>query len=59
MNTDSASAQDAGETVAITPELVREVTEKVYVLLLQDLKLARERMGHAAVGLRDNGGRWC
>ena len=27
----------------ITPELVRQVTEKVYALWLQDLKIARER----------------
>ena len=31
------------EPVEITPELVRQVAEKVYALWLQDLKVARER----------------
>lgn len=34
----------ASMTAGITPELVREVTEKVYALLLADLKRERERM---------------
>lgn len=37
---DHAVAAPAG----VTPELVREVTEKVYALLLADLKRERERM---------------
>ena len=36
-------AESAQQTAPITPELVRQVTEKVYALWLQDLKIARER----------------
>ncbi len=44
-----ARPQDAA---AITPELVREVAEKVYALMVMDLKLGRERRGVAATTTR-------
>jgi len=44
-------------TVGITPELVRQVTEKVYALLLADLKRERERMPLAQWGDRLPGGK--
>lgn len=53
-----APSQNADGTVAITSELVREVTEKVYALLLQDLRLGRERTGNSSLGFRHRGGRW-
>jgi hypothetical protein len=37
------NAAGADEHTALTPELVRQVTDRVYVLLLRDLALARER----------------
>lgn len=53
-------------SVAITPDLVREVTDKVYALLLRDLKIERERGGHGSSGFtrfrnnfRSSGGRRC
>ena len=42
----AAEDSQSGMTVEkdkITPELVRQVAEKVYALWLQDLKVARER----------------
>lgn len=57
MDTSDAAApgnpRKSGKTARqeITPALVRIVGEKVYALLLQDLKLARERMGlHRGTG---------
>ncbi|MEZ4868512.1 MAG: hypothetical protein R3C14_44695 [Caldilineaceae bacterium] len=44
--TQSGRAEEAGQpTQGITPALVREITEKVYALWLQDLRLERERLG--------------
>lgn len=45
-------AEAPKETTEITPELVRQVAEKVYALWLRDLKLARERKRFR----RDNNG---
>ena len=30
----------------LTPELIHEVTQKVYAMLLRDLRIERERHGH-------------
>jgi len=46
-------------SLAITPELVQEVTEKVYALLMQELKLERERVGRLRHHFKAVGGRWC
>lgn len=44
---DGEEAADATEQ--LTPELIREVTEKVYRLMQQELRLARQRKGcHSA-----------
>jgi len=53
----SSPEQRATESAALSPELVREVTEKVYALMLQDLKLAHERLGYSHMDFRYNGGR--
>lgn len=43
---------------AITPELVREVTDKVYRMLLRDLRYERERMHRTpTASYRSHGGR--
>jgi hypothetical protein len=42
---DGAGGERHPESGAMTPELVREVTEKVYALLMMDLRRARERRG--------------
>ena len=39
----AAGENGQGSTAALTPELVREVAEKVYALMLRDLKIDRER----------------
>lgn len=54
----SPNKQDTDGSVAITPELVQEVTEKVYALMLQELKLERERAGHWRHAFKSVGGRW-
>jgi hypothetical protein len=46
----------AGNRIEITPELVREVADKVYALMLKDLKISRERGRSSAAGY-DNKGR--
>jgi|GEM_PF-2356479 len=62
MNSSSASnptnQQAAEHSAAITPELVQEVTEKVYALMLQELKLERERAGRLRQDFKSVGGRW-
>ena len=40
---DAKSGPEPATGDRITPELVREVTKRVYALWLRDLKLARER----------------
>lgn len=42
-STAATAAPEKQPPAALTPELVREVTEKVYVLWCRDLKLERER----------------
>jgi hypothetical protein len=37
------SPADNAQATALTPELVKQVTERVYALLLADLKIERER----------------
>lgn len=37
--------EESAETEPLTPELIREVTEKVYQLMLRDIRLARQRTG--------------
>jgi len=54
---DGAANERHPESSSITPELVREITEKVYVMLLTDLKKARERQG-MGVGSRHTSGGW-
>ncbi len=52
----SAQGQAAPVT-ALTPELVREVTEKVYALWLLELKIERERWrNRPRAGMQINGG---
>ncbi len=43
-------------TAGVTPELVRQVTDKVYALLLADLKREQERMRVRQRGDRLSGG---
>lgn len=37
-------APQNSSAVAITPELIKQVTEKVFALLLKDLKVEQERL---------------
>jgi hypothetical protein len=39
----STVKKNQGSSTTITPELVKEVAEKVYALMLRDLKISRER----------------
>ena len=39
------NGQDAGQE--ITPELINKIAEKVYKMLLQDLKIQNERFRHS------------
>ncbi len=41
---------------AVTPSLVREVTEKVYALWLRDLRLDQERARRGQIGNMTRGG---
>jgi len=50
----SSSSQD--KSVEITPELVKEVTEKVYALMMKDMKIARERFRSNANTYHRKGG---
>lgn len=40
------SAVPASSELPLTPDLVRQVTEKVYKLWLSDLQVERERLGN-------------
>lgn len=57
-STATTSEQGNDHSLAVTPELVQEVTEKVYALLMQELKLERERAGRLRHHFKAVGGRW-
>lgn len=42
-NTGATTSSVAAGSTPITPELVRQVAERVYAMLLHDLRLGRER----------------
>lgn len=45
----NVAEDESDATELLTPELIREVTEKVYVLMQRDLRLSRQRRGtHSA-----------
>jgi hypothetical protein len=50
-----ASEAAGGAATAVTPELVRKVADKVYAMLLLDLRLERER--HRRPSRRSDAGR--
>ena len=53
-----ASNNAGSQTTAITPELVKQVADKVYAMLSRDLMLERERAGaHRRASPRWGGGR--
>jgi len=41
--TTSQNEQNRQENATLTPQIVRQVADKVYALLLQDLKIENER----------------
>ena len=45
----TAGRPGSSEAVQITPQLVRQVAEKVYAMLLAETRLERERRGMAQV----------
>ena len=47
-NQPDTSRQNTAAAHEISAELVKEVTDKVYLLMLKDLKIARERLRTAA-----------
>jgi hypothetical protein len=51
----------SGQGAGLTPELVKKVADKVYAMLLADLRLEAERQhrtpGSRAIGSRGKGGR--
>jgi hypothetical protein len=55
-NSDGAEGERHPDSGALTPELVREVTEKVYALLMNDLRMARERRGPSSSHTRHRPG---
>jgi hypothetical protein len=50
-NSTSSNENDQNTGQQITPELVSEITEKVYAMLLQDLKIEYERLRYKKHGL--------
>lgn len=42
-DTNRAAEASSPATTALTPELVREIADKVYALMLADLRIDRER----------------
>ena len=49
---------EQGQTLQLTPELVKKIADRVYELMLADAKIERERRRSASVKLRNpNGGR--
>jgi len=53
----AAQAQNT-PSAALTPELVREVADKVYALWLLDLKIEQERWRQRPVSGLHSGGGW-
>lgn len=56
-NSSQSSESSQGNSAEITPELVKEVTQKVYALMLKDMKIARERFRINANTHQRKGGR--
>ena len=52
-STGAASADAQEQTTALTPELVAKVSDRVYALLLRDMKMERERCRY---GIESNRG---
>ena len=51
-----SSNSGAAKSAEITPELVKEVTEKVFAMMLKDIKIARERFRGSANTYHHKGG---
>jgi len=54
----AAAGKEKEQPGSITPELLAKVTEKVYAMLLADLKLDRERRGSPANHTSHFSGGW-
>jgi len=47
-----------GQSQGISQDLVKQVTDKVYAMLMRDLRIERERYPPSAKGLSGRGGMW-
>lgn len=54
----STTNQEQAQGRSITPELVREVADRVYALLKKDLQIERERMRGLPDSRQNGGHRW-